>query len=176
MPGHFITDAIKQMTQIKLIAFESRHLELLHHWLGRDHVTRWFPNPQDDIQWASAVPEQGRQSVICADKQPVGYIRWSYVSREVLDSIGFYDLPAESADIDVLIGDESRLGRGIAVQALEQLVVRLRAEGRARMAALTTSVHNQGAHRAFGRAGFTIDREYEPDGYGRCLLMLREIV
>ncbi len=163
------------MSDVTIAEFPRDQLPTLARWLTADHVRQWFPDPDDILGWAENVPENGRQRLILAGGRAIGYLRWSYVPRGVLDDIGFEDLPENAADIDLLIGPDDRTGRGVGIQALELAVAEIRAEGTAPLAALTTSIDNRRAHSAFSRAGFRIDREYAPDGFGRCYLMLRDL-
>jgi len=163
------------VAKVSFSEFQPQHLDLLANWLLADHVAPWFPHPEEFVLWATTVPENGRQYVVCVDGHPVGYIRWSYVPREVLDAVGFHDLPSGSADIDLLLGEKDMVGRGIAAELFKLALMNIESEGIATLAALTTSVDNLAAHRAFMRAGFALDREYEVEGFGRCYLMLRSI-
>jgi aminoglycoside 6'-N-acetyltransferase len=97
--------------------------------------------------------------VIAANGARVGYLRWQVVSREILDSVGLEEIPANSVDIDILIGEVSYVGRGIGPQALQLLIKRLREDASHPMLGLTTSVHNYAAQRAYRKAGFRDLRE-----------------
>ena len=163
------------MNHVALVEFTRDHLPELAQWLEADHVQRWFPNPDDVLAWAGDAPENGRQRLILDGDHAIGYLRWTYVPREILDAIGFNDIPGNSADIDLLIGRSDGTGRGVGRRALELAVAELQAEGIAPLAALTTSVENHAAHRAFRAAGFRIDREYSPENFGPCYLMLRDL-
>ena len=163
------------MNDVAIAEFQPDQLSMLAEWLEAEHVRRWFPDPDDVVSWARDLPENGRQRVIFEGDRAIGYLRWSYVPREVLDAVGLEDIPGNSADIDLLIGLSERTGRGIGGRALELAVTEIQAEGIARLAALTTSVDNHGAHKAFADAGFRIDREYSPEGFGRCYLMVRDL-
>ncbi len=160
------------MDDISLSIFAHDRLEQLSDWLRAEHVRRWFPHTDDMLSWARSVPDNGRQRLIVDDDREIGYIRWTYVPREVLDSVGFEDIPANSADIDLLIGARSDTGRGAGTRALELALAEMREEGIAKLAALTTSVDNHNAHKSFAKAGFEIDREYSPPGFGRCYMMV----
>jgi len=161
------------MHEIALVQFEPAQIARLRAWLEFEHVRRWFPNADEVSQWASAVPQNGRQRLILSGNETIGYLRWTYVGRETLDSLGFEDLPSNSADLDLFIADEALTGRGIGRRALELALAEMRSERIAPCAALTTSVMNANARRAFERAGFRIDRIYTPEGFGPCYLMLR---
>jgi len=163
------------MKTVSLSQFKSEHARDLAGWLIADHVAPWFPHPEEYIEWAVNLPDNGRQYVVSVDGHPSGYIRWTYVPREVLDEVGFQDIPSDSADIDLLLGEKSMTGRGIAGEIFRLALAKIQSEGIATLAALTTSVDNMNAHKAFERAGFVIDRVYEPEGFGKCYLMLRSI-
>ncbi len=164
-----------EWSRVQLAEFRSDHVPLLRQWLSAGHVREWFPEPDDMIGWAENVPDAGRQFIAEVDGQAVGYIRWTYVAREILDEIGFGDLPADSADIDLLIGVTNYTARGIGPAMLDEALDEIRREGVAELAAVTTSARNTRAQRAFVRAGFVFDRQYEPGGFGVCNLMLRSV-
>lgn len=163
------------MDEIALSEVQSVPVEELRSWLQAEHVRRWFPSTDDVLEWACDVPENGRHRLIMRGDGAIGYLRWTYVPREVLDALGFNDLPTDSADIDLFIGSEHRTGRGFGRRALELAIDELRKEGVATVAALTSSVENTMAHKAFAGAGFRIDRTYTPEDFGPCYLMLRHL-
>lgn len=157
---------------VTLTSFSSNDVELLRHWLTAPHVAAWYPDPEDHIAWAANSPTNGDRALITVDGRAVGYIRWQSVSREVLDSVGLYEIPAGSVDVDMLIGDLEFVGQGIGPKALLVLVSQLRQRGDVPLVGLTTSVQNLSAQRAYTKASFRILREYNPPGYGRCYLMV----
>ncbi len=152
--------------QVALALFEPQHLELLSGWLLAAHVAPWYPEPSEHIRWATEPPIGGERALITLDEHPVGYLRWQFVQRRVLDSVGLYDIPENSADA---------VGRRVGPRALDLLAADLTSRTFVPLIGLTSSVLNQGAHRAFRRAGFRILRQYEPPGYGPCYLMVRPL-
>ena len=68
--------------------------------VGRESAGRWIP--------AHHRARCGR----------VGYIRWQYVDRETLDSLGLRDIPENSVDADILIGERGDVGKGTGPLAL----------------------------------------------------------
>ena len=163
------------MDDITLSEVEQIPVEQLRLWLQARHVQRWFPSADEVVEWACSIPTNGRHRLIVKGSDAIGYLRWTYVPRDVLDALGFEDLPSGSADIDLFIGAESCIGRRFGTRALELAIDELRREGIATLAALTTSIENTVAHSAFARAGFRIDRTYTPEGFGPCYLMLRSL-
>ena len=160
---------------VTLEPFRAAHLELLDRWLHAPHVARWYAQPDEDLARAAEPPEGGAQALICDRGRPVGYLRWQSAGRELLDSLGLDDIPAGAVDIDILLGETDGVGRGIGPRALQLLVDRLRRDPTIPMLGLTSELANHRAHRAFERAGFRIDREYEAGSLGRCYLLLMEL-
>jgi len=163
------------MSDVKLQPFTTAHLGMLAEWLRRPHVARWYPEPAANLAWAEHPPDGGFQCIIARGAAEVGYMRWQYVDRETLDSLGLHDIPENSVDADILIGDLTEVGKGTGPLALEALTDELRRDPRVALIGLTTSVYNVHAHRGFERAGFRISRQYDPNGFGLCHLMIRNL-
>ncbi len=160
---------------VSLADFTPAHIELLDRWLRRHHVKRWYPDPNSYIEWAAHPPEGGSHALIEFQNNPIGYIRWQLVSRATLDSVGLPQIPSNSADVDILIGEQSHTSQGIGPIVLTKLISRLRAQGDVPLVGLTTSKENKYAHKAFLKSGFTIVAEYCPDGFGRCFLFVLKL-
>jgi RimJ/RimL family protein N-acetyltransferase len=159
-------------SNITLTPFASTDVELLRYWMTAPHVAMWYPEPEDHIAWAANPPPSGNRSLIAVDDRSVGYIRWQSVSREVLDSVGLYEIPTGSVDVDLLIGDLAFVGRGIGPKALLILVSQLRQRGDVPLVGLSPSVQNLSAQRAYAKTGFHILREYHVPVYGQLCLMV----
>jgi len=160
---------------VSLRPFTIDLLPQLARWLAQPHVAPWFPEPDANLEWAAQPPPGGAQAAICEGDRAVGWLRWQRVSREALDSLGFDDIPANSVDADILLGDAASVGKDVGPTALRLLIERLRRDGDVPMVGLTTNVANTRAHRAFQKAGFCIDRQYDPNGFGPCHLMLLDL-
>lgn len=160
---------------VTLLTFTEGDAALLKRWLLAPHVAQWYPEPQEHLDWALRPPVSGERAVIAANGVSVGYLRWQVVSRETLDSVGLQEIPANSVDIDILIGETSYIGQGIGPQALQLLIERLREDSSIPLLGLTASIHNHAAQRAYRKAGFRDLREYDAPGYGRCLLMVMSL-
>ncbi len=75
--------------------------------------------------------------MIACDARPIGYLRWQKVSRETLDNIGLFEIPAGSGDIDILIGETDSVGRGLGPKALSLLIDALRLDESVRLLGLS---------------------------------------
>ena len=155
---------------IEIREYEHADLTMLRDWLAQSHVKEWYPVPDSNLDWASRPPANGGHALIELEGNPVGYIRWTIVSRAILDSVGLSEVPTGSADVDILIGDKRHVSQGIGPVALSLLASRLTEQGGVPLIGLTTSKKNTAAHRAFEKAGFSKTAEYSPDGFGDCYL------
>ena len=85
---------------------------------------------------------------------------------------GLVDVATSAIDIDIMIGEPSAIGRGTGTAA-----IRLVAEAALRDAAVPfvmacTHVDNLASQRAFTKAGFRIDRQFDDVPCGPHLLMV----
>lgn len=160
---------------VTLEAFDERHFALFEAWLAQPEVARWWTNAEADLAFARQPPDGATHRLITLDGAAVGYLRWRVVGREDLDAAGLDDIPTDSVDIDIFIGEESARGCGAGPAALEVLVAHLQLDPTLPMAGLTTSVDNIRAHRAFEKAGFENIRTYHPQGHGECCLYVRRL-
>jgi aminoglycoside 6'-N-acetyltransferase len=161
--------------RVALKPFLPSHLPLLARWLRQPHVVLWYPEPDANLEWAASPPPGGSQAIIAAGADEVGWLRWQRVDRDTLDALGLRDIPANSVDADILIGEPASIGRGIGPAALAALIARVRADDSVPLIGLTSSVDNHGAHRAFEKAGFRIVGQYDPNGFGQCHLLTLDL-
>jgi len=129
--------------------------------------------PEENIAWATNPPASGSHALIVRESEPVGYLRWQIVSREILDAVGLNDIPTNAVDVDLMVGEPQYVGKGVGPAALQILVGRLRADPALPLVGLTSSVENVYAHKAFEKAGFRIARQYTPEGFGLCHLFVQ---
>ena len=92
---------------VSLNLFSPGNLPLLESWLLEPFVARWYPEPGENLAWAAEPPEGGDQAVITVSGKDISYLRWQRLSRETLDSVGLHDIPENSVDVDILIGEAS---------------------------------------------------------------------
>ena len=175
------------------IAFEplnESHFSLLFKWVETPHVKRWWDS---DVNWTMELIRKKSESyvngfkvlhlkdgqtitkpiralIIKHDETPVGYIQYynkhDFPSHHGYDSI---ELPESCAGIDMYIGEPEYLGRGIASMALNQLI-KQEIFPKYRYAFVDPELNNEGAIKAYGRAGFKPIRSFSKEGV---LWMLR---
>ncbi|MBI2892139.1 MAG: GNAT family N-acetyltransferase [Deltaproteobacteria bacterium] len=145
--------------------------ELIAGWLRRDHVKRWWGEPDDSVAEAAADGTRGR-AIIMAGGRKVGLILWAHPTRAELDEAGLTDVSTSVVDIDLMIGEEDAIGRGFGPRAIGLAVERILADPAVPRVMAAAMVANAASIRAFEKAGFQIDRDFDDSGYGRCVLLL----
>jgi aminoglycoside 6'-N-acetyltransferase len=136
-------------------------LPLMHRWLNAGEAFRWYgrkPTTLDEItaeylpKIEHAEPTYG--FVIQIDGQPAGYIQW-YRTHDHPDYARQIDVPLDSAGIDLFIGEEQFLHRGLGpaiIRAFLREVVF--ADPRVGRCTIDPEERNTIAIRAYEKAGF----------------------
>lgn len=152
-------------------------LPLLHEWLQRAHVRRWWrdsPLTLDGVEakYGPRILEDERVQVfvIQVDGDPAGMIQ-TYLVSDHPEWIG--DEPGV-AGVDLFIADEECTGRGLGPRILDEFL-RAVVFPDVTMTACVTSpeLANAASIRAFEKAGFVREREISGQ-WGPELLMRRE--
>lgn len=140
----------------------AHHLPQLRVWVALPHVTRWWGDPGEALA-AICQHAPTAHALIAVDARPVGYLCWQSLLPEELAAAGLSDLPTDLIDVDILIGEEEFLGRGIGPQALTLLLDRLRAAGW-KSVGIAAATANPRARRAYEKAGFRLFRTFREAG------------
>jgi RimJ/RimL family protein N-acetyltransferase len=162
-----------------VIEFESlraEHLPLLREWLGREHVSRWWRTGEESVTHAEealAGLDATDYYLIVVDGLPVGMIE----TYRVDDHPDWATLVGErgtgAAGLDLLIGEEDAVGRGLGPRVLEaftrDVVFR---EPDITAVVATVEEANRRSWRAFEKAGFRHVRDVEEDGLPHRLMRL----
>ncbi|MFB2553024.1 GNAT family N-acetyltransferase [Ensifer soli] len=137
------------------------HYPLLAAWLEAPHWREWWGDPVEELGFIRDMVE-GRDTtrpfLILLDGRPVGYIQVWFVGHHqnegwTKDHPWLAALPARAVGVDLSIGAEGDLSRGIGSAALGAFVARLRAEGHDTII-IDPDPANARAVRAYGKAGF----------------------
>jgi RimJ/RimL family protein N-acetyltransferase len=164
------------MTTIPIITFRPlthADLPLMHRWLNAGEAFTWYglkPATLEEIsaEYAPIIertdPTYGY--VILIDDQPAGYIQW-YLIHDHPDYARQVDVPPDAAGVDLFIGEERFLHRGLGpviIRAFLRDVVF--ADERAGRCIIGPDERNAIAIRAYEKAGFrwlkTVPIEDEP--------------
>lgn len=157
----------------RLRAVEPEDFALVRRWLEAEHVRRWWGDPETNARILGEAPEGARLEVIEADGRPVGLVLWQHPPRAELESAGLEDVPETAVDLDVMIGDEGATGRGVGTAAIRLAAEEALSDPSVPFVMAAVHVGNAASLRAFAKAGFTQDREFDDPGLGRYALMVR---
>jgi RimJ/RimL family protein N-acetyltransferase len=155
-------------------------LPLMHEWLQREHVRRWWDLHEtfEEVAEHYLPSLEGRRAtdlyLILLGDRPVGFIQTYLVSDypEHAERIG---LCVGVAGVDLFIADEELTGQGLGPEVLRAFAAEIVFDRRETTACVADpDVRNQASIRAFEKAGFCTVREFfDPgDGQTHCLLRL----
>jgi aminoglycoside 6'-N-acetyltransferase len=143
-------------------------LPLLRTWLERDHVKRWWREPVDE---EIAENREGRY-VVVVDDRPAGMIQ-TYLVADYPEWGAIVGSDPGLAGVDLLIGEDDLVGRGLGPRVLEQFVREVVfAQPEATACVATVEEGNLRSWRAFEKAGFRYARVVEEDGLPHRLMRL----
>jgi aminoglycoside 6'-N-acetyltransferase len=139
-------------------------LVLLVRWRRAPHVRPWWdPDlPPLDLEGARAeyLPDMDPAStttlcIVERDGEPIGFLQF-YRWADEADDAAEVGIPfdEDTWGLDVMIGEEGLVDRGLGSRAVALLCDHLFSERGASAVALTTSVDNARAIRAYEKAGF----------------------
>ena len=134
-------------------------LDLIHEWLGREHVARWWAGEPTREEVAEEFAEffEGRTGsrafIAYADGVPIGYIQ-SYVAMESGDGWWPDETDPGVRGIDLFLADESRLGAGHGTEMVRSFVRSLFDDPTVSAVQVDPSPENARAIRCYEKAGF----------------------
>lgn len=152
----------------------SDDLPLIDQWLQADHVRSTWGDPDANRRLLHEPPAQGNwRAIIEADGRPVGLVLWQHPTREELDLAGLSDVPTSVIDIDIMIGERDALGRGLGSRAIGAVADAALSDPAVPFVMACARLDNLASQRAFAKAGFRRDREFDDVPDGRYVLMVR---
>ncbi len=149
-------------------------LPLIGQWLQADHVRSFWGDPGANLRLLSEPPANGNwRAIIEADGRKVGMVLWQHPTREELDAAGLADIPTSVIDIDIMIGELNALGRGVGTSAIRLVAEAALSDPTVPFVMACARLDNLASQRAFAKAGFRKDREFDDVPNGRYVLMVR---
>ena len=94
-------------------------------------------------------------------------------ARAELNTTGLYDIPTSVIDIDNITGELDNTDRGIGSRAIALVAAKALSDPAVPFAIGCAAVHNTASQKAFTKAGFTADREFDDNPHARHVLMIR---
>lgn len=150
-------------------------IPLLRRWIAAAHVAPWWGEVEAELKLieehlgSDALP----MFVFSVEGQAVGFIQ-SYRPAD-WPGHGFDDEAPGTLGIDLFIGEEDHLGRGIGVAVIEAFAARLFAQG-APVIVIDPNLANHRAVRAYEKVGFRAFAQFEDQKRGTTLLMRKQKV
>jgi aminoglycoside 6'-N-acetyltransferase len=151
------------------IAFRPLHerdLPLLHEWLQRDHVRRWWRDTGtlDETVGRYTPALRGEEPtshyVIVVDGREIGMIE-TYICADYPEWEEVVQVGDGVAGVDLLIGEEELTGRGLGPEVLQAFVRDLVGS---RACVASVDEENRRSWRAFEKAGFRHVQNVEEEG------------
>jgi RimJ/RimL family protein N-acetyltransferase len=149
-------------------------LPLIERWLQTDHVRSTWGDPAANVRLLRTSPASGNwRAIIEAEGCAVGLVLWQHPTRQELDLAGLTDIPSSVIDIDVMIGEPAAVGRGSGSGAIRLVVDAALSDPAVPFVMACAQLDNLASRRAFAKAGFREDREFDDVPYGRHVLLVR---
>jgi RimJ/RimL family protein N-acetyltransferase len=149
-------------------------LALIERWLHADHVRSTWGDPDENVQsLRDAPPDGSRRAIIEADGLAVGLVLWQHPTRRELDEAGLCDIPESVVDIDIMIGESEAVGLGLGSTAIHLVAETALSDPTVPFLMACARLDNLASQRAFAKAGFRKDREFDDVPSGRYVLMVR---
>jgi aminoglycoside 6'-N-acetyltransferase len=152
----------------------------MYEWLRREHVRRWWDDNEtyEDVLEHYLPGLEGAKPVdlylILLDASPVGFIQ-TYLLADHPEYAQLVGLGAGVAGVDLFIGEEELIGKGLGVEVLRRFVDDVVFVEPATTACIADpDVRNAASIRAFEKAGFRrVGEFFDPsDGERHALLRL----
>ncbi|MGX9686336.1 GNAT family N-acetyltransferase [Deinococcus wulumuqiensis] len=156
------------MLRSAFLPLAAEYLTLLHRWLQQPHVREFWDDGDRTLEQVRAhyfAPERDVLAFIfMLDGQPAGYVQAYPVTTEG-DYTGWRSETGETWGIDLFIGEEKWLGRGVAVFVIRAVLAHLQGLRPAlRRVLIDPEERNTRARHVYARAGFTELGRVELDG------------
>ena len=160
-------------------ALEQSDLCLLHEWLQRDHVRRWWDEHRTygDVVGHYLPAIEGRDPtdhyLILLDGRPVGFVE-TYLVSDHPEYAHVVRVGEGVAGVDLFIAEEGLTGKGLGSEVLRRFVSEVVFAEPATIACVAgPDARNAASIRAFEKAGFRAAREFEDPSDGQVHLLVR---
>lgn len=137
------------------------HYALLREWLEKPHVQEWWGDPEEELGFIKDMVE-GRDTtrpfILEFEGRDIGYMQYWFVADNrspalVAEHPWLTELPADAVGVDITIGEEKLVSRGIGSAAVTAMISLLRSLGHETII-IDPDPANKRAIRAYEKAGF----------------------
>jgi RimJ/RimL family protein N-acetyltransferase len=167
------------MPELSFRALQHDDLPLLHEWLQRPHVRRWW-NERESYgevvaRYRPAIEGSDPTDLYLAllDGEPVGFVQ-TYLVGDHPDHAALVGADAGAAGVDLFVADEHRTGKGLGTELLRRFVDEIVFAAPSTTHCLADpEVDNTASIRAFVKAGFRIAGEFVDPADGKRHALVR---
>lgn len=159
---------------IHLCPLNESDFSLIEAWLNAAHVRERWGDPEEILEsLCLPLPSGYWRAIIEVGGRKVGLVLWQHPTRKELDVAGLTDIPTSVIDIDIMIGERDAVGRGIGSSAIRIVAEQALADPSVPFLIGCAAPDNLASQRAFAKAGFQCDREFDDVPNGIHVLMVR---
>lgn len=160
------------MSVVTFISVTETHRDLLRAWLSTPHAREWWGDPEEELRLIYAVEDGEHEPFIaCVNGEPVAYIQawWPTQHGDIPWQQG---MDPRTRGIDITIGEERHLGKGLGSLIIKAFAAKLISEGAVRLI-IDPDMANERAISCYLKAGFTPYTAFtEEDGSATLLMEL----
>jgi RimJ/RimL family protein N-acetyltransferase len=160
--------------RLRLHDITNDDLPFIEKWLHADHVRSTWGDPDGNLRVLNEPPAKGNwRAIIEADDRKVGIVLWQHPTREELDVAGLADIPTSVIDIDIMIGEFDAVGLGLGPTAIRLVAKAALSDPTVPFVMACARLDNIASQRAFTKAGFRKEKEFDDVPNGLYVLMVR---
>jgi aminoglycoside 6'-N-acetyltransferase len=167
------------LLSLRFRRMEADDLGLMHEWLRRPHVRRWWSEHETYEQVADHYLPAIEGSdptdlyLVLLDDRPIGFMQ-TYLLADYPEYEALVDPGDGAAGVDLFIGEPELTGQGIGSEMLRRFVSEIVfATPSVRCCIADPEVENVASVRAFEKAGFHVVREFVDPGDGKTHALVR---
>jgi RimJ/RimL family protein N-acetyltransferase len=155
---------------LRFRALQPDDLRLVHEWLQRPHVRRWWSDQEtyEEVCEHYLPSIDGEEPtdhyIVFLDEQPVGFIE-TYLVSDHPDYAALVGVGEGVAGVDLFIGDVGLIGQGLGTEIIRRFVEEIVFASPATTGCIAgPDARNAASIRAFEKAGFRLVKQFVEDG------------
>lgn len=144
---------------------EADDLRLMHEWLQRPHVRRWWTDRHtyEEVQQHYLPAIEGEKPtdmyIALLDEEAIGFVQ-TYLLADYPEDAALVGAREGDAGTDLSIGEESLTGKGLGTEIIRRFVEVIVFASPAKSCIADPDVRNIASIRAFEKAGFRVAKEF----------------
>jgi len=161
---------------LRFRAMRPDDLPLLHEWLQRPHVQRWWTDREtyEEVveHYLPAIEGEDPTDhhLVVLDERPIGLVE-TYLVSDHPEYAALVGVGEGVAGLDLFIADEALTGQGLGTEVISRFVEEVVFASPVTVACIAgPEAGNSASVRAFEKAGFRVVKEFVEDGEPHALL------